>query len=101
MARFTIIIRKANVEGWFVPTIRDSFVGQKMSRSWVKKCYGVNSTEYRENHEFYYINKKNRFGVIWVTKEPNKSNYDISVTGRGESIPFMSSNSDYIVYKNS
>lgn len=97
MARFTIIIRKANADGWLVPVTRDSFIAQKMSKKWIKNAYGENSTEYRDNHEFYFVNRKNRFGVTWVTKVPNKSNYNICVTGNGENIPF---GADYIVCKN-
>lgn len=95
MARFSIIIRKSNKDGWLVPTDRNEFIGKKMTRKWVKNVYGENSIEYREGYEFYYVNKTNRFGIIWVTKSPNRT-YSISCNGKGENIPF---GTDYIVCK--
>lgn len=96
MARFSIIIRKPNADSWLVSVDRNEFIGKKMTRKWIKNAYGENSREYCENHEFFYVSKPNRFGVIWVTKSPNGT-YSIACNGKGENIPF---GTDYIVCRN-
>lgn len=84
MAAFNIIFRNADKAGNLVVADTAFVIGAKQSRKWVRETYGVDSREYQNNWDFYYVRHKNRFGIIWIVRKDGR--YDIATNGKGESI---------------
>lgn len=93
MARFRIVVYKS--------TGKESHevVGCKMTRRWIKNCFGERSREYTEGWDFYYVRKKNTYGIMWIIR--NKNNYlEVgSSSDRMLNNTTSLSNFDYIVSK--
>ena len=64
MARITV---KCISQG---KTILTEVIGKKMSESWVRKYCGKHETD-----TYYYVKKKNRYGILWLTCSNEGANY--------------------------